>query len=143
MAELKTALLVTASLTAPVSLVTFAPLVLEQPLANGDPVASVVEQHENRTLSNLGVAGRNLFRTQCADCHGTAAVGTPRGPDLIQETYHLAAFGKQSFHAAVRNGIVRQPGSLTVTHQFADLSFNDVERLERYVRELQNPFDYR
>lgn len=143
MAEFKTAIMVTASLSAPVSMVTLAPLVLDQPLANGDPVAAVIEQHENRTLSNLGIAGRNLFQTMCTDCHGHGADGTERGPNLTAAEYHRQSYGKKSFHAAVKAGLVRQPGALRVSHQFPKLSFNELERLERYVRELQTPFNYR
>ena len=143
MAELKTAVLMTVSLSAPVSMVAVAPMVLEQPLANGDPDAAIIEQHENRTLSNLAIAGRNLFQTMCTDCHGHGADGTERGPNLTATEYHRKGFDKKTFHAAVRAGVVRRPGALTVSHQFPKLSFNEVERLERYVRELQTPFDYR
>lgn len=143
MAELKMAVVMAASLSAPITLVSVAPMMLDQPLATGDPVEVVMEKYEKRTLSNLAIYGRNLYQESCVDCHGMGAAGTQRGPDLIQPAYHRSAFGKRSFHAAVKAGVVEKPSSLTITHQFPELSFNQVERLERYIRELQQPMAFR
>lgn len=137
------AVVMVASLSAPITLVTVSPMLLAQPLATGDPVEVVLEKYEKRTLSNLAIHGRNLYQAHCVECHGAGARGRAQGPDLMHPAYHRDAFGKRSFHAAVRSGAVSRPSRLTISHQFQGLSFNQVERLERYVRELQNPQAFR
>ena len=143
MAALRTAIVMTASLSAPVGLVAGVPMVLDGPLETGGPVIAVEEQYERRTLSQLAMAGKRLFHDRCADCHGEGAVGSTKGVNLLQEAFHRNRFSKRDFHDTLRPPVVRQATIVSMPHQFPDLQFNQIERLERYVRELQSPLKFR
>ena len=140
MVALRTAVVVSFSLSAPVGGLMVAPLVLERPFETVGPTYDVYERHEDRKLSQLGLAGKRLFRLSCADCHGPSAQGTQRGVNLMAKAYHRDRFGKREFHEAVR-GDGRT--AAIYGHSFTEFSFNNVERLERYIRELQKPLSFR
>ena len=133
---------VSASISAPIGLVAVAPMIADGPLKTGEPAVEVAVQHERRQLSQLGYAGKMLFRQNCVECHGEEAKGSRRGTSLVTATFHRENFDKRSFHRAVREGESQQVASLGMEHAFSDLSFNQVEQLERYLRELQKPFDF-
>ncbi len=143
MAVLRSALVMTTSLSAPVGLVVVAPMVLEGPLKTDGPVSEVIQQHERRTLSQLGLAGRTLFRQNCVECHGEGAIGSDKATSLLHSTFHRESFDKRAFHRSLRISEPVQTASVSIVHAFPDLSFNEIERMERYVRELQKPFDFR
>ena len=143
MAALRTAIVMTASLSAPVGLVAGMPMVLDGPLQTGGPVIAVEEQYERRTLSQLALAGKRLFHDRCADCHGEGAIGSAKGVNLLRETYHRERFSKRDFHDTLRPQVIRQASIVRLPHEFPELHFNQIEQLERYVRELQSPLDFR
>ncbi len=143
MAALRTAIVMTASMSAPVGLVALAPMVLEGPLETGGPVIAVEEQYERRTLSQLAIAGQQLFRRECVECHGEGAGGSPKGANLLLTAFHSENFDKRAFHNALRTRGADQTISASLPHQFPKLNFNQIERLERYIRELQKPINFR
>ena len=146
MVEVRTALIMTGSLSAPVAIVGLSPMILPQHLSTDAPIAeiaAVMEKHERLQFSQLGIAGLRLFRDNCASCHGDHAKGTSRGPALVRKAYHRESFGKQAFHYAVKHGARQQKWSMGDMPGFPKLSFNQIEKLERYVRELQKPVSFR
>ncbi|MBT0960470.1 cytochrome c [Denitromonas sp. IR12] len=79
-------------------------------------------------------AGKPLFETHCASCHGTDLKGSDKGPPLIHKIYEPAHHGDVAFQLAARNG--------TRAHhwQFGDMppvpgvSADDVAHITAYVR---------
>ena len=142
MAALRTAIVMTASLSAPIGLVTVAPMVMEGPYKTGGPAVEITQQQERMKLSQLGYAGKRLYLKNCVECHGEEAKGAQRGVSLVSQSYHRENFSKRAFHSAVRPENMEQLASIDSSHVFPGLSFNQVEQLERYIRELQNPFDF-
>lgn len=55
-------------------------------------------------LTPAGTRGEAAFGTFCADCHGTKAQGTEKGPPLIHKIYHPGHHGDASIVSAVLNG---------------------------------------
>lgn len=146
MVELRTAMIMTGSLSAPVAIVGLAPMILPQHLATDTPdieLAQIEAKHERLQFSQLGIAGLRLFQEKCSGCHGTHGVGSSRGPALIDKSYFRASFSKQAFHYAVKHGVRQQKWSFGDMPAFPNLKFNQIERLERYLREVQKPLDFR
>lgn len=144
MAEIRTAIVMAASLSAPVGIVATAPMVMEQPLATGESSDEVLQRHETMRFSQIAISGQRIFRTECADCHGDDASGTQRGPDLLSPAGTPARGNeKRMFHHAVANGVPQQNWAMGDMPAFPRLSFNQIERLERYVRELKYPLSLR
>ncbi|MEM9059495.1 MAG: cytochrome c [Pseudomonadota bacterium] len=142
MAELRTALVTTASLAAPA--IVLAPvLLLERPFDTDGPSIEMERHHERQRYSQLAIAGMRLYRSSCMDCHGEKAVGTQRGPSLVKQIYHRASFSKRAFHEAVTQGAPQQNWRMGDMPGFSKFSFNQLEQLERYIRELQRPIDFR
>ena len=127
MASLRAVALVTASLTAPT-------LVLEPHLRSG-PDRGQLQEYEERRLSQLGVAGSRVYNENCMSCHGDKGVGTSQAPSLRVVAGGRKAYQAKSFHNAVRGGNGTS-GSKHGTMLTASLSFNDIEKVARYVREI-------
>ncbi|MEL7468588.1 MAG: cytochrome c [Pseudomonadota bacterium] len=143
MTELRAALITTASLAAPV--IVIAPMMaLDGPYETGDgPSLDMERHHERQMFSQLAIAGMRTYRASCMECHGERAVGTGRGPSLLDPIYHRRALPKREFHAAVSSGTPQQNWRMGDMPGFSKLSFNQIEQIERYVRELQRPIDFR
>ena len=140
MAEIRTALVMVASLSAPVAIVGTAPMLMDQPLATEGPSVDVMARHEMMKFTQMGISGLRLFRANCANCHGEDASGTHRGPDLLSVLgTHDRGQSKRIFHHAVGKGVPQQNWAMGDMPAFPRLSFNQIERLERYVRELKYP----
>ncbi|MGA7800337.1 MAG: cytochrome c [Gammaproteobacteria bacterium] len=49
--------------------------------------------------------GQDLFRANCAACHGRDAGGTERGPPLVNPIYRPGHHADLAFYFAVHNGV--------------------------------------
>lgn len=135
MSAFKTALAVTATLSVPVAMSR-----LPGPLESGPETADlrVIERHQ---LTQLGFAGREVYRQHCQSCHGAGGQGTTQGPSLLNKTYRSRDFSAQAIHSTIQNGVEARLwdyGDMPAL----DLSFNDIELVARYVRELRDPARY-
>ena len=140
MAEIRTAIVMAASLSAPVGMVATAPMLMDQPLATGEPSEEILQRHETMRFSQIAISGQRIFRAKCADCHGEDASGTRRGPDLVSPAGSSGRSNdKRMFHHAVTQGVPQQNWAMGDMPAFPRLSFNQIERIERYVRELRYP----
>ena len=117
-------------------------MMFDQPLRTEGPVAAVEQSYENKQFTQLAIAGMRLYRSMCVECHGADAKGTGDGPNLLRAQYHAKRFGKTAFHAAVKGGVPQQKWAMGDMPGFPDLDFNQIEQVERYVRELQRPVDF-
>lgn len=132
MSAIKAALAVTATLSVPVAMSQ-----LPGPLATGPETADprIIERHR---FTQLGFAGRQVYRAQCEVCHGPEGKGTIQGPSLLNKAYGPKKFSSQQFHSAVSNGVEARLwdyGDMPAI----EIPFNDIELVARYVRELRDP----
>lgn len=91
---------------------------------------------ERRTYSQLGTAGKRLFRQNCKTCHGAAGFGSSSGPNLHSPAYPLRRLSGAQFHATLTRDAEVTATSGPV-HAFADLSFNEIELIGRFIRETR------
>ena len=140
MAALRTAVIMAGSLSAPVAIVSAVPMMMDQPLATAGPDEEVTQRQSTLRFSQIAISGQHLFRANCADCHGEDASGTDRGPDLRPAVKNGGRSNrKQMFHSAITNGMSQQNWAMGDMPAFPRLSFNQIEQIERYVRELKFP----
>lgn len=135
MSAIKTALAVTATLSVPVAMSTM-PGPLETSSDTANP--QLLERH---FLTQLGVAGRQVYQAHCQDCHGSNGHGTVMGPSLMHPSYDPARLRQRDFHRAVTEGVQARLwdyGDMPAVQ----LSFNDIELVSRYLRELRDPARY-
>lgn len=125
----RTAVVVSAGLTVPTIL--YAP----KPLYSGPGTAST-EEYDYKVLSQLAKSGFTIYERHCQDCHGDRGYGTDRGPNLHHRVYSAGKLSQQEFHEAVVHGVKANKwtyGDMPATR----LSFNEIERVARYVREVR------
>lgn len=128
MAGVRAAILVSATITAPT-------LVFEPHLSStANPAA--IEKHEKKRLSQMAQAGLGVFQDNCEGCHGAKAVGTPLGPSLWQKKFQHGHRVQKEFHLALTDG-GDQAGGMHRGLPASELSFNEVEQVARYVREVR------
>ncbi len=135
MAFVRATLAVTAALTIPQAL-------LPPPLESGPPPGKPVYVRQNM-YSQVGLAGKELYQQQCAQCHGDDAKGTLLGPSLGHPAYQGGRLSRQDFHRAVSEGVRARRWTFGDMPANEQLSFNDIELIARYVREVQNPRAFR
>ena len=132
MSAIKAALAVTATLSVPVAMSN-----LPGPLTSGPETADprIIERHR---FTQLGFAGREVYRAQCEACHGPEGKGSIKGPSLLHNAYDPKKLSPRGFHSAVSNGVQARLwdyGDMPAI----EISFNDIELVARYVRELRDP----
>lgn len=135
MSALKTALAVSATLSVPVAMSTL-PGPLDSDPSTADP--KIVERH---FFTQLGIAGRLVYQANCQDCHGTAGRGTVAGPSLLHRAYAPEVLSQRAFHKAVTQGVAAKRWTFGDMPPI-DLSFNEIELVARYLRELRDPARY-
>ncbi len=82
-------------------------------------------------------AGKAIFEKNCRVCHGANGSGTKQGPPLVHKIYEPGHHADSSFHAAVKNGTRAHHWPYGNMPPIPDVSSQDVDRIIRYVRELQ------
>ncbi len=91
---------------------------------------------ERRAYSQLGTAGKRLFRQNCTTCHGAEGFGSNSGPNLHSADYPLRRLSGAQFHATLTQE-AELPATSGQVHAFADLSFNEIELIGRFIRETR------
>lgn len=119
-----------------------APAMVAPPILFSEPNPGHREKLERRSLSQLAYAGKRLFIRHCADCHGQEGRGTIAGPSLHDDAYKPKNLSRKEFHQAVTRGVKAQRWSFGDMPATRSLSFNEIEMIGRYVRELQLPGRY-
>ncbi len=87
--------------------------------------------------SELVTQGEELFRANCAQCHGFDLRGTNTGPSLLSEVYEPNHHGDGAFLVAVQSGSPQHHWNFGDMPPVPDLSAEDVEAIVAFVRERQ------
>ncbi len=84
-----------------------------------------------------GPSGKAVFDARCAVCHGAGALGTDKGPPLVDKVYAPSHHGDFSFNLAVRNGVRSHHWGFGDMPPVRGVEREEVEAIIRYVRGLQ------
>ena len=112
-----------------------APTLVFEPHLHSGVNHAAIEEHELGMLSQLAQAGAAIYKSDCSGCHGEKGDGTGLGPSLWSTEFKDGGRVQKTFHLAVIEGPDKQGG----THRglpAAKRSFNDLETVARYVREV-------
>ena len=82
-------------------------------------------------------AGQELYRANCAVCHGVDLTGTGTGPSLLSEVYEPSHHSDFAFVQAVNLGSPAHHWNFGPMPPIEGLSGSDVEAIVAYVRENQ------
>ena len=88
-------------------------------------------------LDATGVAGQSLFAENCQACHGTNGAGTDQGPPLIHQIYRPGHHGDQAFVMAARYGVRSHHWPYGNMPKQPQVSQQDMEKIVRFVRQVQ------
>jgi len=82
-------------------------------------------------------AGRRLFESACAECHGPNAAGSASGPPLVHAIYKPSHHGDMAFVLAARQGVRAHHWRFGDMPAVAGVTDDDVRKIIAYVRALQ------
>ncbi|MFN8574085.1 MAG: cytochrome c [Gemmatimonadaceae bacterium] len=82
--------------------------------------------------------GDTLFRTKCARCHGTWALGTDSGPPLLHAIYAPAHHADAAFLLAVRLGVRAHHWTYGDMPPVAGVTTEQAIQITAYIRWLQS-----
>jgi len=88
-------------------------------------------------LSPEAGAGEAVFVAQCAGCHGRNAVGSDKGPSLIDPIYRPAHHGDFSFVRAVTLGVPQHHWLFGAMPAQAQMTREQIDQIVTYIREIQ------
>ncbi len=88
-------------------------------------------------LSEMAKQGEELFNANCATCHGDNAGGTDNGPSLILSTYNPGHHADEAFFRAAQYGVTAHHWPFGNMPAITTVNRKDVEKIVRYIRELQ------
>lgn len=101
-------------------------------LNSSDQERVIVEE-----LSGPVGPGQGAFQKRCAECHGTNAVGTGKGPPLVHRYYNPSHHADFSFVRAVRFGVRQHHWRFGNMPPQPEVTGEELDTIIGYVRELQ------
>lgn len=106
-----------------------------QPLnPSGAPMVSVAVP----ALSATAAAGKAMFETSCAICHGADAAGKDGvAPPLVHKIYESGHHADAAFYLAVRNGVRAHHWPFGDMPAVEGVDDDGIAMIVTYVRELQ------
>ena len=81
--------------------------------------------------------GKNLFDTNCAQCHGRNGIGSDSGPPLLHEIHNPGHHGDASFYRAVKSGSPQHHWNFGNMPPVPAVSEAQVKSVIKYIRALQ------
>ena len=88
-------------------------------------------------LSNLAKDGGAAFEASCAQCHGSNASGTDKGPPLIHRVYEPGHHTDAVFFLAVKQGVRQHHWQFGHMPAQPEVTDRQLTAITRFVRELQ------
>jgi len=89
-------------------------------------------------LSAEGVKGEAVFAASCALCHGKNAVGTDKGPPLINPVYSSSHHSDFSFVRAITLGVPQHHWLFGPMPAQPQVERKQIDQVVAYLRELQH-----
>jgi len=96
-----------------------------------------VVEVELPVLSELGIAGQQVFQNRCTECHGENGGGTEQGPPLIHRIYEPSHHADIAFVRAIQNGSRAHHWPFGDMPPVEGLSAADIQAVIAFVREVQ------
>ncbi len=88
-------------------------------------------------LSTMAQAGQRSFTKNCAQCHGSRADGTDKGPPLIHRIYEPSHHGDASFLRAVTAGTQQHHWPYGDMPPQPQVRRMETQAIIQFVREVQ------
>ncbi|VAV94083.1 Cytochrome c family protein [hydrothermal vent metagenome] len=88
-------------------------------------------------LSLTAKKGKLAFENNCISCHGENAAGTDNGPPLVHDIYNPGHHADMAFYRAAKMGTKQHHWTFGDMPSQNQVSKNDVTRIIKYIRELQ------
>jgi mono/diheme cytochrome c family protein len=88
-------------------------------------------------LSTMAKAGQRSFGKNCAECHGTQANGTDKGPPLIHRIYEPNHHGDQAFLRAATAGTRQHHWPYGDMPPQPQVRRMEIQAIIQFVREVQ------
>lgn len=104
---------------------------LAPPLTSGNLTPEQRAEYKMREMSSLAIAGMRVYHNTCVSCHGDEGIGTASAPSLQDPRFAGTQSGRQAFHDSLAAGVPHRP-----LPEIRRLSFNQIEQIARYVREV-------
>ena len=87
--------------------------------------------------ASLVAEGEVLYQASCAVCHGSDLRGTDLGPSHLSVVYNPDHHADGAFTLAALNGVPAHHWKFGDMPPIPDISFEDMERIIAFVREIQ------
>ncbi len=81
--------------------------------------------------------GQELYKQNCAECHGVDLRGTDKGPSHLSVLYEPSHHADGAFLVAVLNGVRAHHWNFGDMPPIPDLDADDVAAITSYVRSVQ------
>jgi mono/diheme cytochrome c family protein len=81
--------------------------------------------------------GKQLYQSNCAQCHGAWAAGTTQGPPLIHPFYRPDHHGDPAFYNAGLNGVRAHHWEFGDMPAIAGITRKDLDAIVPFIRWLQ------
>ena len=81
--------------------------------------------------------GKNLYKENCATCHGVHADGSTQGPPLVHKLYRSGHHADLTIHWAVKDGVKQHHWHFGDMPSIPGLSPDDVGHIIVYIRKQQ------
>ncbi len=88
-------------------------------------------------FSALAARGNDAFNAACAQCHGSNAVGTDKGPPLVHDIYNPGHHNDEAFFRAAKQGVPQHHWPFGNMPPQLQVSNEQLAAIVRYIRELQ------
>ncbi|MCL1600011.1 MAG: c-type cytochrome [Actinomycetia bacterium] len=85
----------------------------------------------------LVAEGGDLYRANCAACHGSNLTGTAVGPSQLSVVYQPGHHPNEAYISAIRNGVPAHHWDFGDMAPVVGLSQGDMDRIVTFVRETQ------
>lgn len=89
------------------------------------------------SLSTVASQGQDLFKANCATCHGSNASGSDQGPPLVHDIYNPGHHSDEAFYRAVKQGVRQHHWPFGNMPAQPQVSEGQLAKIVQYVRELQ------
>jgi mono/diheme cytochrome c family protein len=100
-------------------------------------VVAACGQEAGSEVAGESADGEALYVMHCAACHGEEGVGTESGPPLVHIVYEPGHHDDESFHRAVRDGVVPHHWGFGPMPPLTGVAEEQVDEIIAYVRALQ------